>query len=605
MTADLSHAPTRPTRPRSVSLLTAAGFVAAIVAGAVVGLGSYYSLRRLQQDIDARYGTHLTLMSLSRMLTHLTDAETGQRGYLITGDTAYLEPYHAALAGIGGDTVELRQAVSRAPTLALTLDRLGPLITARLALLDSAIRVRRAGDAVRLRAIFATGRGRSIMDSIRVEIAAESRAAAERRDARTALVRAGTRVTERVIFVSGVVTIILLGGAWFVIRRELAARARVERELRERERQLFQMLEAMPVGVFVADAAGHPYYANQTSRALLGKGIDAAGNDVGALPEVYQAYRVGTDTLYPGDEQPLARALAGQRSHATDIEIRRPDRVVPLEVWAAPVLDGAGQVRFAIAAFGDVSEREAARRDIEKLSLELEQQVEELQAANQEMESFSYSVSHDLRAPLRAIDGFSRILLEDHAAVLNEEMRRLLGVVRSNTQRMGRLIDDLLAFARTSRQEMRVAPVDMDALARAALDDLGLAGGGGHARVTVAELPPARGDATLLRQVWANLIGNAVKYSRGAAEPRVTIEGDAVDGVVQYRVRDNGVGFDMAYAGKLFGVFQRLHRTEEFEGTGVGLATVQRIVQRHGGRVWAESRVGEGATFFFTLPVGG
>jgi light-regulated signal transduction histidine kinase (bacteriophytochrome) len=221
------------------------------------------------------------------------------------------------------------------------------------------------------------------------------------------------------------------------------------------------------------------------------------------------------------------------------------------------------------------------------------------------MESFSYSVSHDLRAPLRAIDGFSRILLEDHAAVLNEEMRRLLGVVRSNTQRMGRLIDDLLAFARTSRQEMRVAPVDMDALARAALDDLGLAGGGGHARVTVAELPPARGDATLLRQVWANLIGNAVKYSRGAAEPRVTIEGDAVDGVVQYRVRDNGVGFDMAYAGKLFGVFQRLHRTEEFEGTGVGLATVQRIVQRHGGRVWAESRVGEGATFFFTLPVGG
>jgi light-regulated signal transduction histidine kinase (bacteriophytochrome) len=314
---------------------------------------------------------------------------------------------------------------------------------------------------------------------------------------------------------------------------------------------------------------------------------------------------MGTDQVYPGEQQPIVHALGGQASHAADIEIHRPDSVVPLEVWAAPVFDAAHQVRYAIAAFADVTEREAARRDIENLSAELEQQVEELQAANRELETFSYSVSHDLRAPLRAIDGFSRMLLEDYGASLDPEARRLLDVVRSNTQRMGRLIDDLLTLSRYGRQELHMTRVDMTALARAALEDLRHSdGGNGKTAVSIAALPAATGDASLLRQVWANLLGNALKYSRQSPAPRVEVDATVTDGRVEYRVRDNGVGFDMAYAGKLFGVFQRLHAAEQFEGTGVGLATVQRIVHRHGGRVWAESRVDEGATFYFTLPAG-
>jgi PAS domain S-box-containing protein len=597
---EVAAAPRRST----VGVLTALGFGFAILAGAVVGLGSYRSILRLERDIAARYQTHLTLMSLGRLLTHLVDAETGQRGFIITGDSSYLEPYQAALGAIDDDTTSLRRAARTDTALGAALARLAPLIGARFAIFDTTIRMRRAGVTPRVLALVQSGRGKRLMDSIRVELSAISDAAEQRRDARTAEVRASVRATKTVIFAGGAMTVVCLGAAGVAISRQLRARARAEQAVREREHQLFQMLEAMPVGVFVVNNDGRPYYANQSSKELLGKGIEGVEADVNQLTAVYQAYRAGTDQVYPGPEQPIVRALAGEKAHATDIEIHRPDRVVPLEVWAAPVVDDDGRVRFGIAAFGDVTEREQARRQIEELGIELEQQVEELQITNRELETFSYSVSHDLRAPLRAIDGFSRILLEDYGAALDPEAQRLLGIVRSNTQRMGRLIDDLLTFSRYGRQELHLTAVDMGALARSTLDDLRQADGNGSAQVTMGPLPTVRGDPSLLRQVWANLLGNAIKYSRRATDPRVEVHARAKDGTIEFLVKDNGVGFDMAYAGKLFGVFQRLHRDDEFEGTGVGLATVQRIVHRHGGRVWAEARPGEGATFFFTLPVG-
>ena len=227
---------------------------------------------------------------------------------------------------------------------------------------------------------------------------------------------------------------------------------------------------------------------------------------------------------------------------------------------------------------------------------ELEAKVHERTA---ELESFSYSVSHDLRAPLRAIDGYARMLEEDYAGRLDAEAQRLIGVVRANARRMGQLIDDLLAFSRLSRQQPARARLDMSALAREVAHELR---GGGPATIEVAPLPPAQADAALLRQVWTNLIGNALKYSAKKAEARVDIGAREDAGETVYWVRDNGAGFDMRYAQKLFGVFQRLHRADEFEGTGVGLAIVQRIVARHGGRVWAEGEPGAGACFYFSLP---
>ncbi|HSB90306.1 MAG TPA: ATP-binding protein [Anaerolineales bacterium] len=226
----------------------------------------------------------------------------------------------------------------------------------------------------------------------------------------------------------------------------------------------------------------------------------------------------------------------------------------------------------------------------------------ELEAANRELEAFSYSVSHDLRAPLRAVDGFSRILLEEHAASLDGEARRYLDLVRDNTQKMGHLIDDLLAFSRLGRQEFGRRTVQPANLARQALDQLNGERVAREVEIEIDEMPEALADPVLLRQLYVNLLSNALKFTRKRDPARIHVGSRTEDGKPVYFVQDNGVGFDMAYVGKLFGVFQRLHRAEDYEGTGVGLAIVQRIVHRHGGRVWAEGAVDRGATFSFTLP---
>ncbi|HET9389155.1 MAG TPA: ATP-binding protein [Steroidobacteraceae bacterium] len=226
-----------------------------------------------------------------------------------------------------------------------------------------------------------------------------------------------------------------------------------------------------------------------------------------------------------------------------------------------------------------------------------------LEAANRELESFSYSVSHDLRSPLRAIDGFAQMLDEDYGATLDETGRRYIRVVREGSQRMASLIDDLLAFSRLSRQSLARMPVDMASLARRVAAEAVEGAPGATPTLLIEDLPSVQGDPALLRQVWANLIGNAVKYSARSTQPRVRIRAMRDGDAVRYEVEDNGVGFDMQYVNKLFGVFQRLHRPEEYPGTGVGLAIVQRIVARHGGTVTARGACGKGATFGFTLPL--
>jgi signal transduction histidine kinase len=254
----------------------------------------------------------------------------------------------------------------------------------------------------------------------------------------------------------------------------------------------------------------------------------------------------------------------------------------------------------------EVAERKRAEAEVRKLNEELEDRVRlrttELESANRELEAFSYSVSHDLRAPLRAIDGFSNLLQEEFSAKMSEESKRLLGVISSNAHRMGQLIEDLLRFSRLSRQALARNPVKLTALVNDVLEELRKEEAGRVLEIQVEDLPDAVGDFALLKQVWINLISNALKYTRHQKKAVITIGSQRQKGEVVYFIRDNGAGFDMQYADKLFGVFQRLHKLEDFEGTGVGLSIVQRIIYRHGGRIWAEAKVQEGATFYFTLP---
>jgi len=247
---------------------------------------------------------------------------------------------------------------------------------------------------------------------------------------------------------------------------------------------------------------------------------------------------------------------------------------------------------------------EQVSRSHHHLEAQVAQRTKALEGTNAELESFSYSVSHDLRAPLRAIHGFARILLEDHNAKLDPEAQRLLGVIDQNTRRMGQLIDDLLAFSRLGRTDLTTGPVDMKELAQIVADEIkrAEAGRNGSLEIRIDPLPPASGDRGLLRQVMSNLLQNAAKFTRDRPGARIEVGARPDGGQTAYYVKDNGAGFDARYADKLFGVFQRLHSTEQFDGTGVGLAIVKRIVQRHGGRVWAEGVVNQGATFYFTLP---
>jgi light-regulated signal transduction histidine kinase (bacteriophytochrome) len=301
------------------------------------------------------------------------------------------------------------------------------------------------------------------------------------------------------------------------------------------------------------------------------------------------------------------KAVEGVPQHYEAAIISKDGRRIELNITNIPIVVG-GEIVGVYGVGKDITERKRAEEQIRTLNAELENRVHErttqLEAINKELEAFTYSVSHDLRAPLRSIDGFSQALLEDCADQLDETGARYLTRIRAATQRMGQLIDDLLNLSRVARSELTIERVDLSRMARDILAELEKNSPDRRVEIEIESGVVAEGDPRLLYLVMENLLDNAWKFTGRQERPRIEFGVTRCAGDVVYFVRDNGAGFDMAYAGKLFGAFQRLHGMNEFPGTGVGLATVQRIIHRHGGRIWAEAAVGEGATFFFTLPGG-
>jgi PAS domain S-box-containing protein len=271
-----------------------------------------------------------------------------------------------------------------------------------------------------------------------------------------------------------------------------------------------------------------------------------------------------------------------------------------LELSIQPVPEGV----FILSA--DITKRKNAEFAIHKLNEELEKRVIErtaqLESVNKELESFSYSISHDLRAPLRAVNGYAKMIEEDYGNILDDEGKRLLSIVQYNANRMGTLIDDLLTFSRVGKKEVQKSNINVREMMEATMNDIKKTLDH-QAEIKTENIEDVHADYSLLNQVFFNLISNAVKYSSKKEKPVVLINSEIKNNEVVYHINDNGAGFDMKYSHKLFGVFQRLHRNEEFEGTGVGLAIVQRIINKHGGKVWAEAKVNEGASFYFTLPL--
>lgn len=378
----------------------------------------------------------------------------------------------------------------------------------------------------------------------------------------------------------------------------------MERRLREREQLLATTLRSIGDAVITTDAAARVTYLNPVAEVLtgwpLGEATGRAVSEILALRDT-----ASQQALANPAEQALHQCTVQSLSPTAEL-VGRGGAAVPIDDSAAPIVDQSGGVMGSVVVLRDSTERRAAEARIRQLNAELERRVLErtalLEAANRELESFSYSVAHDLRAPLRGIDGFSRSLLESKADQLDDEGRQDLQRVRAAAQRMAGLIDDLLALAGMARRAMNVSDVDLSALARDVGAELSAAHPQRTVTLTVADALRARGDAGLLRVVLQNMLGNAWKFTAKVEHPRVEVFGRDGDGDRQFVVRDNGAGFDPSYAGKLFGAFQRLHLAEEFEGNGIGLATVQRIISRHGGRVGAHGAVGQGAEVWFSLP---
>lgn len=378
---------------------------------------------------------------------------------------------------------------------------------------------------------------------------------------------------------------------------DITERRQAEARLRETNDFLDAIVENIPSMVFVKHADSLKFARlNRTAEQILGMSREelVGKSDHDFFPKEQ------ADSFTARDREVLARDKVVEVGEEK-IRTSRGERV--LYTRKISIRDPSDRPRYLLGISDDITERIKARNDIEKLNAALAQRANQLETANRELEGFTYSVSHDLRAPLRAIDGFVRMFEEDHGGNVDDEGRRLLKVIRDNSQRMGVLIDDLLAFSRMGRKAMDAVQVDMNRLVTEVVAEINSAHTGKSPLLSVAQLPDAWGDAAMLRQVWANLLSNAFKYSSGKPAPAIEIGavGNA-NRTSTYFVKDNGAGFDMRYYDKLFNVFQRLHTAEEFPGTGVGLAIVQRIVSRHGGRAWAEAAPNEGATFFFSIP---
>lgn len=364
-------------------------------------------------------------------------------------------------------------------------------------------------------------------------------------------------------------------------------------ELQKSEHKFRSLVEQASDGIFISDASGKFTDVNSSACKLLGytreELLTLAITDLLTEEELTRR-PMQFDELRTGKPVISERRLKRKDGAFVDTEIS--SRILP---------DGdfQGIVR-------DITERKKTAEALVQLNETLEHKVADrtrlLEQANNELEAFSYSVSHDLRAPLRAIHGYAKMLEDDSMDQLDQNGKRMLGIVQENARKMGLLIDDLLAFSKLGRKEVQKSTIDMTALTESVVAEMSR-NTQHHAEIRIGTLHPTMADSALLKQVMVNLLSNAVKYSSKVEKPVVEIESVITDGEIVYSVRDNGTGFDMHYAHKLFGVFQRLHTSAEFEGTGVGLAIVKRIISKHGGQVRAEGVPGKGATFYFSLPV--
>jgi len=619
--------------------LTQVGIAVALLILSSIAVLSYRALSTLERQAVAVAHTQNLLVTLEEAVSTVKDAALAQRGYLLTGE----ERYRTGATASAAQARTLLQELSRLGEEADQHNGISGLVLSGTALLadierDPARHQSAASEAARNAML----RAKEKLDSMRamyrrIKAAQELSLLRSRTEA-----TASARRASRVLVIGGTVGFIMLFLVFALLKRQVRQRVRAEATAREHEHEIRFIHETIIAIGNSADARSALATLLEKVRAFTGwvygqAWLPDASHERMTMALVsprdggeYAGFKARNDGLHCAQGVGLIGTVWLSRKSAwrSDMnpgpgQFRRPIILAAgFRSWMAFPVTSEDCVLAVIEFFdrqrrapderllrlisilagqlGPFIQRKQAAEKIAALNADLTRYAGQLDVSNKELESFTYSVSHDLRSPLRAIDGYSRILEEDYAGRLDSEAARLLKVVRNNTRKMSQLIDDLLAFSRLGKKAIVSRPVDMAQCARDAYATVQEP----HCAIEL-DLPPlplAHGDAALIKQVWTNLLSNAVKYSSTRPAPHIEVSGSDHADETLYCVKDNGVGFDMNYYDKLFGVFQRLHGADEFPGTGVGLAIVQRIVTRHGGRVWAHSKLDEGATFCFTLP---
>lgn len=583
------------------------GLTVALVVLCIVGGMAFWSTDQFAQAARERRHGYDMQIRLAGLLADLRDAETGQRGYLLTGQEQYLEPFVAGSTSVARNFRDLQQLALKDSGEQRHLGRLEPLIQAKLAELSRTVTLRQEGRREEAMALVMSGQGKQLMDSIRQVTAALNARASEQVDTSDARVSTTSRLALLTIGGISILAVLLGLVAALIINRGISRRSQALAALRESESRLFQVLEALPVAVFVGDATGKPYYANRASRGILGKGILPVMP--GELAEVYQAYQAGTHQLYPTQHLPLMRALAGERAHVTDLEIHQPERVIPLECWSAPVFDAAGRVVWSIVAFSDITVRKQAEEELRRAKAAAE-------AANSAKSDFLAKMSHELRTPLNSIIGFSEMLQDASFGPLNEKQQRYVTNVLTSGRNLLHLINDILDLSKVEAGHVELALSEFD-VGMALSEVQTIVGTLVHKKQLNLELeveaglPPLRADQSKFKQVLYNLLSNAIKFTPKGGDIRVTArrgsEIDAREGGqwIEISVADTGIGLRPEDKERIFGEFEQVDSsyTRDQEGTGLGLALSRKLVELHGGWIWVESELGKGSVFRFVLPL--
>jgi PAS domain S-box-containing protein len=558
------------------------GFLIALAIIIWLGVKSFLNNKKFAETSEMVSHTNEVLFHAEQVLALVMEMESNQRAFILVGDEIFLQPVNNVSDTLDSHLERLIRLTSDNARQQQRLHVLQALINKKVAFIQSSIRAREEGFDQAIKWV-KSGKGKILMDQVRTVITAIQKEEYALLQQRVTLSEKSFQRFNYTFSALLTATALILILVFAAIHFSLQARSKSEKALQVAANEIKDLYENAPCGYYSLDANGMFVNINRT----LVSWLQYQKHDIVNKKKFTDIISSETRTIFEKNFDHFK-----SQGYINNLEfefVKKDGAVFPVILNSTAIVDEQGKFLKSRSIVFDITETKAAESKIKQL--------------NKELEAFTYSVSHDLRSPLRSIDGYTKMLEEDYGSKIDDEGKRLMQVIINNTKRMGHLIDDLLEFSRVGRKDIAKTNFNTEKLIRTIISEQLEHEPDREINFDIQQLPQSYGDVTMMRQVWENLISNAIKFTRRTRSATIEIGSFLEPNEIAYYIKDNGAGFDMNYSQKLFGVFQRLHKIQDFEGTGVGLAIVYRIVTRHGGKVWADSKINEGATFTLTLPI--